>query len=103
MDNKNILDNEEAMSILRSTAASLKAIGVHCLVSPLSLPQGMSVSLHVGATPEASTAADVASERGGEYAHGVDTSKQFTEMVGCALADQTTMPDYLAALERENG
>jgi hypothetical protein len=32
----------------------------------------------------------------------VKTSKQFSEMVGCALADEAALPDYLAAMDREN-
>lgn len=66
----------------------------------------MSVSLRAGATVEASTAASVASERGGEFAHAVGTSKQFAQMVKHAIADAAadvvTMPDYLAAMDREN-
>jgi hypothetical protein len=106
MDSKNILDNEVAMAILNDTATRLQAIGVHCMVSPMSLPQGMSVSLHTGATKEAATAANVAAERGGEYAHSVGTSKQFAQMVKHAIddaaVDATTMPEYLAAMNREN-
>lgn len=66
----------------------------------------MSVSLHTGATKEAATAADVAAERGGEYAHAVDTHKKFARMVELAIADaaddEATMPDYQAAMAREN-
>lgn len=102
MDQSNILNNDPAMAILRDAAAQLLALGVHCIVSPLSLPQGVSVSLHAGASAEVSTAADVASERGGEYAHAVETSKQFSAMVANALADQAIMPDYIAAMDREN-
>lgn len=94
------------MSILNDAASRLKAIGVHCIVCPMHLPQGMSVSLHAGATTEASTAANIASERGGEYAHAVDTHKQFARMVELAIADaaavEATMPDYQAAMAREN-
>lgn len=39
MDSKNILGNEVAMAILNDTVTRLRAIGVHCLVSPMSLPQ----------------------------------------------------------------
>lgn len=101
-DKRNILENEPAMTILRNAAAQLKALGVHCIVSPLSLPQGISVSLHAGTSAVVSTAADVASERGGEYAHAVETNKQFSAMVANALADQAIMPDYIAAMGREN-
>lgn len=106
MDSNNILNNEAAMAILNDTVTRLRAIGVHCMVRPMSLPQGMSVSLHTGATKEAAAAADVAAECGGEYAHSVGTSKQFAQMVKHAIddaaADATTMPDYLAAMDHEN-
>ncbi|MEM8515208.1 NADPH:quinone reductase-like Zn-dependent oxidoreductase [Massilia sp. MP_M2] len=102
MDQSNILNNDLAMAILRDAAEKLKALGVHCIVSPLSLPQGVSVSLHAGTSAVVSTAADVASERGGEYAHAVETNKQFSAMVANALADQAIMPDYIAAMGREN-
>ena len=71
------------------------------MVSPMSLPQGMSVSLHTGATEEAATAADVAAERGGEYAHAVDTHKKFARMVELAIDDAA---DYeaQAAMACEN-
>ncbi|MYM36685.1 hypothetical protein GTP38_20345 [Duganella sp. FT94W] len=103
---KNILNNEKAMAILDSAAAQLKAIGVPCLVSPMSLPQGMTVSLHAGATDEVATAADVAATCGGEYAHAVGTSKQFAQMVAGAIAeaevDAETIEEYQAAMDREN-
>lgn len=106
MDMQNILKNDAAMAIFEEAAARLRAMGVHCEISRMSLPQGMSVSLHAGATVEASTAASVASERGGEYAHAMGTSKQFAQMVTYAIADAAadaaTMPDYLAAMDREN-
>lgn len=105
MDKQNILKNDAAMAILEEAAARLRAMGVHCEISPMSLPQGMSVSLHAGATVEAATAASVASERGGEYAHAVGTSKQFAQMVKHAIddaaADAATMPDFLAVMDRE--
>lgn len=103
---QNIFKSEAAMAIFEDAAARLRAMGVHCEISPMSLPQGMSVCLHAGATVEAATAASVASERGGEYAHAVGTSKQFAQMVqhsiDDAAADAATRPDYLAAMDRES-
>lgn len=98
MDSKNILGNEEAMAILNDTATRLRAIGVHCMVSPMSLPQGMSVSLHAGATEDAATAAEVAAERGGEYAHAVDTHTKFARMVELAIADAADVEASVARL-----
>ena len=90
MDKNNILGNEEAMAILRDAAARLQAIGVHCMISPMSLPQGMSVSMHVGETNTISVAADVAAGCGGEFAHAVGTEKQFLQMVEYAILDAET-------------
>lgn len=86
------------MAILNDTASRLQSIGVRCIVSPMHLPQGMTVSLHAGATIEASTAADKASECGGEYAHAADTHKQFARKVELAIADaadaEATIPEF---------
>ena len=95
MDSKNILGNEAAMAVLHDAATRLRAIGVSCVVSPMSLPQGMSVSLHIGATNEVATAAEVAATCGGEYAHAVGTSKQFAQMVTHAIADAAQAAPHL--------
>jgi len=49
MNLPNILNNDVAMAILRRAATGLGPIGARCMISPLSLPQGVTVCLHVGA------------------------------------------------------
>ena len=60
MDEKNIMENEAALKILTDARNALESIGVHCSLAPLSLPQGMSISLHVAETGIAAVAANVA-------------------------------------------
>lgn len=64
-----ILNYEAAIAVLARAAQELQALGIHALISPMSLPQGMTVSLHVGECVQAALAAEVASTRGGEMAH----------------------------------
>lgn len=101
MSNQNILNNEAAMSILRDAAERLQVIGVHCMVSPMSLPQGTSVNLHAGATAEASTGAVIASECGGEYAHAVETHQQFARKVELAIADAADVEATITEFARK--
>lgn len=63
--------------------------GKHCLLSPMSLPQGMTISLHVGGSVEATLAAEVAASRGGEMAHGADTASHFSRDVAELLTEVT--------------
>jgi hypothetical protein len=87
MSELNILDNEKAMAILRNAVDALHAIGVPCMVAPMSLPQGMTVSLHAGSSVESAVAANVAATAGGEYAGVVTTHAEFMSKVEQALAD----------------
>lgn len=87
MDEKNIMENEAALKILTDARNALESIGVHCSLAPLSLPQGMSISLHVAETGIAAVAANVALTTGGMAAHTIDTNKQFENEVAYALAD----------------
>lgn len=91
MDELNILGNDEAMRILRDASGALQRAGVHCVLSPMALPQGMSISLHVGSTLQAALAANVASTVGGEAAHAVDSHQQFASQVAYALADDACL------------
>lgn len=52
--------NQAAIEILSQAVEQLQAIGVDCLVSPLTLPQGASIALHLGDTAQAVIAAGVA-------------------------------------------
>ena len=85
--NLNILDNEKAMTILRNAVADLHAIGVPCMLAPMSLPQGMTVSLHAGGGVETAVAANVAATAGGEYAGAVATHWEFMSKVSQSLAE----------------
>lgn len=87
MNLPNILDNEAATAILRRAATELKAIGAHCVISPLSLPQGMTVSLHVGADARLAIAANVAAGCGGELANATGMSDEFASRVAHAIED----------------
>lgn len=86
-----ISQNTAAIAILSAAAQQLQAIGVNCLLSPLSLPQGDSVSLHVGETERATMAADVATTKGAELAHQASTAQSFANEVAAALAEATIL------------
>jgi hypothetical protein len=87
MSELNILDNDRAMTILRTAVDALHAIGVPCMLAPMSLPQGMSVSLHAGSGLETAIAANIAATAGGEYAGAAATHAEFVSKVNTALAD----------------
>lgn len=87
MSELNILDNDKAMTILRNAVADLHAIGVPCMLAPMSLPQGMTVSLHAGSGVETAIAANIASSAGGEHAGAAATHGEFMSKVNIALAD----------------
>lgn len=82
-----ILKNQAAIEILSKAVEQLQAIGVQCLVSPLTLPQGVSLGLHLGDTVEAVIAADVATVKGAELAHAHDTAATFVNAVAEGLAE----------------
>lgn len=84
-----IMNNEAAVAILTSAAKQLHALRIHCRLSPMSLPQGMTVSLHVGESVEATLAAEVAATRGGEMAHCADTASHFSRGVAELLTEAT--------------
>jgi hypothetical protein len=55
----------------------------------MDLPQGMTISLHVGVTVQEATAARVAAVIGGASAHETVAGKQFEAELAEALADDT--------------
>jgi hypothetical protein len=87
----NIMDNAPAMAILQNTVSELRAIGVHCMLAPMSLPQGMTISLHAGSGVESAVAAYVAAEVGGEYAGSAATHAEFTSKLQHALEDANSI------------
>ncbi|TXT28292.1 MAG: hypothetical protein FD131_3245 [Rhodocyclaceae bacterium] len=84
---QNILENRAAMAILREAKSSLEQLGVACILSPMDLPQGMTISLHIGSTELAAIAANVASTQGGVNAHTVDGADQFAREVAFAAEE----------------
>lgn len=74
-------------SILNSAAKSIEAIGLYCVRSPLSMPQGTSFGLHVAESIQAAISAEVATRFGGEMAHASSSSATFSAAVAEALAD----------------
>lgn len=78
--------NAIATSILAKAAEQLRAHGLHCVVGPMTMPQGMSLNLHVAETKHAVAAAYVAIGHGGQLAHATDTLDAFAEEVAEVLA-----------------
>lgn len=83
------MQNQAAIEIVSKAVQQLQAIGIQCLVSPLTLPQGASVALHLGETVEGVIAADVATTKGAELAHARDSAASFSGDVASALAEAT--------------
>jgi hypothetical protein len=78
--------NAIATSILAAAAEQLRAHGLHCVIGPITMPQGLSLNLHVADTKPAVAAAYVALGHGGQLAHASDTSGPFAEEVAEVLA-----------------
>ena len=74
-------------SVLNGAMAKLASLGLHSVVSPLSMPQGMSFGLHVGETLQAAVAGELATTIGAEAAHASNTRQKFSEDVAEALAE----------------
>ncbi|MDB5930975.1 MAG: hypothetical protein JWR60_2682 [Polaromonas sp.] len=85
MDELNGQHFAKATEILEQAKAQLEAIGMNCMLSPSSLPQGYSVSLHVAQTEVAVIAAHVAAGHGGAFAHAGD--HQFASEVADMATD----------------
>ena len=77
----------KANEILELAKAHLEAIGMSCLLSSMSLPQGLSVSLCVGETELATIGAHIASSHGAAIAHTKDGKSQFDFDVAERAAD----------------
>lgn len=86
-----ILNNEAAIAVLTHAAQQLQALGIHCLLSPMSLPQGMTISLHVGESVEAALAADVAAACGGEKAHSAAGADEFRKDLAFKMTEATIL------------
>jgi len=86
-----ISSNKDAAAILGNAVEQLRAIGYNCLLSPLSLPQGTSISLHVSETVIGALAANVATSRGAEDAHTAAGAPEFEKDVALALTEATIM------------
>ena len=76
---------------MANAVEQLKSIGFNCLLSPLSLPQGTSLSLHVSDTVLGVLAANVATSRGAEDAHTAAGAPQFEKDLAHALTEATIM------------
>lgn len=86
-----IVQNQHAIAILAHAVEQLQAIGLNCLISPVSLPQGASISLQVADTIEAVLAANVATHRGSQIAHDPVGASGFAEDVAEALTEATIL------------
>lgn len=78
---------DRANRILESTATQLNALGLHCLLSPLSLPHGLTLSLHVAPSERALAAAHTAATHGGALAHTAQGRPTFDSDVAELGAD----------------
>lgn len=87
----NILDNKAAIAVLTQAAQKLQALGIECLLSPMSLPQGMTISLHVGDSTEAALAAEVAATFGGEKAHSAAGAAEFCRELAFKVTEATLL------------
>ena len=86
-----IVKNQDAIAILAHAVEQLQAIGVNCLLSPVSLPQGSPLCLQVADSVEAVLAANVATLRGSEIARDPASASGFAEDVAAALTEATIL------------
>ena len=76
-----------ANRILASAVTQLNALGLHCLLSPLSLPHGLTLSLHVATSESTIAAAHTAATHGSALAHTVQGRPAFDGDVADLCAD----------------
>lgn len=76
---------DTAQAALVEVGEKLRALGLSCTVAPLSLPQGVCLTLQVG-DQQAAAAGYVALGRGGQDAHASATSASFAAEVADVLA-----------------
>ncbi|MFC5462609.1 hypothetical protein [Massilia niabensis] len=84
-----IANNDIAVAVLTNAVEQLQSIGFNCILTPISLPQGGSLSLHVSDSVIAVLAANVATCRGAEGAHSASGAAQFQEDVARAVTEAT--------------
>ena len=92
------MKNDVALAILRETADRLATLGLHCTLSPVSLPQGLSVSLIVSDTQYVTAATHVAIGWGAASAHASQTSMAFTLDVDEWITNGASGADALASV-----
>lgn len=78
--------SQDANAILTEAANKLRALGFHCAIGSLSLPQGRSLNLHVGESVLSVAAAFVAIGRGGDIASAENTDLEFASEVSALIA-----------------
>jgi len=78
---------ERARRILAVAQAQLEALGLKCIQSPTSLPQGYTLALIVGESDLAIASAHVALSVGGSAAHTSPASTDFDCQVAELLTD----------------
>ena len=78
---------EQAKVILAAAQDQLEALGMKCLQSPTSLPQGYTLTLIVGESEQAIAGAHVALSVGGASAHTAQGCREFEHQVPDLLAD----------------
>jgi hypothetical protein len=73
--------------VLQEAKSKIEALGVHCLVDPVSILQGMTISLHTGETLKEVAAVYTALEIGAEMAHTQDGGVQFSKRLAFAIEE----------------
>lgn len=76
---------EAIETVLQEAKTKIEALGAYCIIDPMSLPQGMTISLHIGETVNEVAAAYTALEIGGEMAHSKDGGEQFSQRLAFAI------------------
>ena len=79
--------HEQAAAILAAAQKQLEALGLKCIHSPTSLPQGYTLALIVGDSDLATAAAHVALSVGGSTAHTSASRTKFDHQVSELLTD----------------
>lgn len=76
---------EAIETVLKEAKTKIEALGARCIIAPMLLPQGMTISLHIGETVTEVAAAYTASEVGGEQAHTKEGGEQFSKRLAFAI------------------
>lgn len=83
----NVSRREQARKILAAAQIQLEALGLKCIQSPTSLPQGYTLALIVGDTDLAIAGTHVALSVGGAAAHTPAAGTDFDHKVADLLTD----------------